>query len=103
MDKVIISYLFMQYKGTFSREPYIDLAQSRSHRDYLARLRISASRVEVEIMRYQKNPPPRTERVCSYCGSGDVGDERHLLMFCKTFESQTTVLLVKCLPFVMTL
>ena len=78
-------------KGSFSREPYIDLVQSRVQRTHLSRLRISASRVEVETQRYQKKPPPIHERVCKYCKSGSIGCEKHLIMFCETFSTKKSM------------
>ena len=73
-------------KGSFSREPYIDLVQSRNQRSFLSRLRCSAHNLEIEKLRYSRPPVPATSRICKFCTSCKVGDERHFLLECDTFS-----------------
>ena len=39
-------------KGSFTREPYVDLVHSRNQRSFLTRLRCSAHRLEIEKLHY---------------------------------------------------
>ena len=73
-------------KSTFSREPYIDLVQSRNHRSFLTRLRCSAHNLEIERLRYSRPVIPPSLRICKFCSSGDIGDELHFMMNCETFQ-----------------
>ena len=45
---------YSQIKGCFKKEPYIDLVPNRSQRADLTRIRISASRLGIETLRYTK-------------------------------------------------
>ena len=71
-------------KGSFKREPYIDLVQSRNQRSWISRLRCSAHNLEVEKMRWSN--VPAAECVCTVCHSGEVGDEFHFAMQCPVFN-----------------
>ena len=73
-------------KSSFSREPYLDLAQSRSQRSFLTRLRCSAHHLEIEKMRYTSPPTPIDMRLCQFCCSGQIGDEEHFLLNCSVFN-----------------
>ena len=72
-------------KSSFTREPYLDLVQSRNQRSFLTRLRCSAHRLEIEKLRYTTPPTPPSARVCGFCCSGEVGDEEHFIMRCSVF------------------
>ena len=76
--------LYATFKGSFSREPYIDLVQSRNQRAWLSRLRCSAHHLEIEQGRWKKTPI--SERTCKFCDSGSIGDEIHFAMKCTTFN-----------------
>ena len=73
-------------KSSFSREPYLDLAQSRSQRSFMSRLRCSAHHLEIEKMRYTSPPTPIDMRLCQFCCSGQIGDEEHFLLNCSVFN-----------------
>ena len=55
---------YSQIKGCFKKEPYIDLVPNRSQRADLTRIRISASRLGIETLRYTKIP--KEKRYCNY-------------------------------------
>ena len=78
--------LYSTFKGSFTKEPYIDLVQSRNQRAWLSRLRCSAHHLEIETGRWSKTPI--NERYCKVCNDGKVGDEFHLTMECKTFATK---------------
>ena len=71
-------------KSSFTREPYIDNAISRNQRCWISRLRSSSSRLGIELGRY-KNIPVES-RICEYCSTGEIDDERHILFFCPLFD-----------------
>ena len=77
---------YSSLKSSFSKEPYFDLVKSRNHRSFLTRLRCSAHRLEIEKLRYSKPPIPPSSRICGFCNSGQIGDEKHFLMNCDTFD-----------------
>jgi hypothetical protein len=76
--------LYSKFKGSFKKEPYIDLFQSRNQRAWLSRLRCSAHHLEIETGRWAKTPI--SQRFCKICNSGKIGDEYHLTMECKIFD-----------------
>ena len=76
--------LYATVKGSFKREPYIDLVQSRNQRAWLSRLRSSAHHLEIEQGRWNKTPI--SERFCKLCKSGKIGDEFHAVMDCEIFN-----------------
>ena len=76
--------MYATLKGSFKREPYIDLVQSRNQRSWISRLRCSAHHLEIEKGRW--NNVPLSDRVCSVCSSGEIGDEYHLVMKCSVFN-----------------
>ena len=82
-------------KSSFTREPYVDLVESRNQRSFLTRLRCSAHRLEIEKLRYCTPPIPPSARVCGFCSSGEVGDEVHFIMRCQTFNTNRTFFLGK--------
>ena len=77
---------YTNLKSCFSREPYIDLVQSRNQRSFLTRIRCSAHNLEIEKLRYKKPSIPPASRICNFCTSGQIGDEFHFLMNCDIFN-----------------
>ena len=94
---------YSQIKGCFKKEPYLDLVPNRSQRADLTRIRISCSRLAIEVQRYQRPPVPADERFCTYCrpaGSenqlqGYVDNEEHFLMACGAFTFKRNCFLSK--------
>ena len=74
-------------KGSFSQEPYITNILNRSQRTWLTRYRVSAvANLRIESGRYTRPVTPITQRVCKYCDSGSVDNERHAILECDTFR-----------------
>ena len=71
-------------KHSFTREPYVDNAVSRNQRSWISRIRSSSSRLGIETGRYRNIPI--SSRVCCYCSSGEIDDEKHLLLSCPLFN-----------------
>lgn len=82
-------------KSSFKIEPYIELVQNRNQRCNLTRIRTSAHRLEVEVMRYHVPSVPYCERYCKYCTMQVPGNEAHFLRFCETFINKRQCLLGK--------
>ena len=85
--------LYATVKGSFKREPYLDLVQSRNQRAWLSRLRCSGHHLEIAQGRWNKTPI--AERFCKICNSGEIGDEYHAVMICKTFNVKRACFLGK--------
>ena len=47
--------------------------------------RISAHQLEIEVGRYKNIPA--LNRICKICSSGEVEDERHLIVSCNKYSS----------------
>ena len=61
---------YSSFKSHFGTEPYITLVQNRNQRCHLTRLRVSAHRLNCEVLRYRRPPVPREQRYCAYCPPG---------------------------------
>ena len=92
---------YSSIKGCFKKEPYIDLIPNRAQRADLTRLRISSSRLAVEVLRYKKVPEER--RYCQYCTpagvdnnlEGHLDNEQHFLTSCSSFTLKRNCLFSK--------
>ena len=82
---------YSSFKAQFSMEPYLALVQNRNQRCQLSRLRVSAHRLGIELLRYCRPPVPRNRRFCKYCPPekgptgqivGPVDDECHFVTSC---------------------
>ena len=90
-------------KGCFKKETYLDLVPNRSQRADLTRIRISSSRLAVEVQRYKRPTVPENERYCLYCRpsgvdnnlEGYVDNEQHLLVECSTFTLERNCLFAR--------
>ena len=75
------------FKSHFGTEPYIELVRNRNQRCNLSRLRVSAHRLGVEVLRYRRPAVPRHLRYCEYCpvdstAPRPLDDECHALTQC---------------------
>lgn len=59
--------LYASFKTNFKFEPYLDYISNFTVRSTLAKLRLSAHNLQIEIGRFSKNKTPRDERFCTYC------------------------------------
>ena len=76
---------YKSLKGTFSREPYLDLVHNRNQRAWLTRLRVSAHHLQIEVGRWSRPSIPPSERICRYCSDSSIDNEDHFLHDCATF------------------
>ena len=75
------------FKSHFGTEPYIELVINRNQRCHLSRLRTSAHRLGIEVLRYRRPAVPRHLRYCDYCtldgtAPRPLDDECHALTQC---------------------
>ena len=58
---------YMLFKGSFTKEPYIDLVRNRNQRSFLSRLRTGSHHLNIEKGRWTRPVTPIEERTCQYC------------------------------------
>ena len=78
-------------KTVFQQEKFLEISKPADKRS-LFKLRASSHRLNVEVGRYDKNPIPRTERVCKYCVDNlnlkFVDDEKHVIESCPFYNDE---------------
>ena len=77
---------YLKVKTNFGFENYLTIVKNVDYRKAIARLRISAHRLPIEIGRYSK--VPRNERFCTKCSSNEIGDEAHFLLKCEFLHEE---------------
>ena len=77
---------YRTFKGSFTREPYLDLVKNRNQRSWLSRIRVSAHHLQIEVGRWKNPPVPPSERFCRYCSTESIDTEDHFLHDCETFS-----------------
>ena len=83
-------------KGSFTQEPYITKIHNRSQRAWLSRYRVSTvSNLRIESGRHTRPPTPVADRLCLYCNSKSVDDEKHAILSCPTFALKIKINLNK--------
>ena len=50
-------------------------------------MRVSAHKLAIESGRYTRIKPPKWERLCTVCNSGEIEDEEHFLLNCNAYTS----------------
>ena len=81
--------LLGRLKNNFSIEPYVKVLPHRL-RKFIAKVRVSAHSFEIETGRYKRPIIPRSERICKFCSSASVGDEKHVLLECELSQEERT-------------
>ena len=76
------------FKTEFKQEPYLNFMTNPKHAYALARFRISSHNLRVETGRYVKPKIPIEDRICLYCTSHCVEDERHFLLKCTLYNQE---------------
>ena len=76
---------FNHVHSTNIRPHYVDLCKLKSDRSTLAKLRTSAHVLSIEKGRYTNIP--KQSRLCDCCKSGEIEDEIHFLVKCKTYSN----------------
>lgn len=75
---------YTRIKNSFGFEKYLSSLHF-THRKDLTRLRISSHRLNIETGRYAGIE--RSDRICSKCSMGVLGDEIHFMLECPTYQA----------------
>ena len=71
--------IYAEIKRTYKFEEYLTLTKNTMRRN-ITNIRISTHNLPIEALR--RKQINRLERTCSLCPSGEIGDEKHILIFC---------------------
>ena len=98
---------YKSFKGSFTREPYLNLVRNRNQRSFLSRLRVSSHNLRIELGRHTRPVTPVQQRTCQYCclGLQQPGNltpplsppdtEFHFLVQCPLFSAERNCLFGK--------
>lgn len=70
------------FKTCIGTEPYVKVVNNRCHRCILSLFRAGSLQLKVETGRYARPPEPLQDRLCIFCDSGQIEDEKHFLFNC---------------------
>jgi len=80
---------YVKFKRNLQKEKYLDI-RDRFGVPELVRLRGGTNRLKIEKGRYSKTPAE--ERVCEFCGTGQVEDELHFMLICPLYRDLRKVM-----------
>lgn len=78
---------YRKFKNTFKFEKYLTLINNENDRFNMSRYRTSNHRLQIELGRYTKPTTLIEDRKCKNCSSGEIEDEKHILMSCDKFST----------------
>ncbi|CAC5379663.1 unnamed protein product [Mytilus coruscus] len=84
------------FKTCIGTEPYVKVVNNRCHRCILSLFRAGSLQLKVETGRYARPPEPLQDRLCIFCDSGQIEDEKHILFNCCFYSDIRHVLSFKC-------
>ena len=88
--------LYASFKTNYKFECYLDYIPDFTVRCSLAKLRLSAHNLQIEIGRFSKTKIPRDERFCFYCKSKNIltaENEIHFVLACPLYKEQRRIFL----------
>ena len=91
IDNDSICETYRMFKRKFAQEPYFTLLPYDCVIE-LVRFRTINNYLPVNEMRYRNIP--RKDRVCAKCGSQQVADEMHYLLYCDFFNNERNEMLL---------
>ncbi len=77
---------YSSIKLQYGPDMYMDISVSRNIRRYYTKLRLSSHKLLVERGRWTKPKINYEDRKCTFCNSGEIDDEYHLVMTCDFFK-----------------
>ena len=77
--------MFCRFKYTIDFEKYLHVINRKVFRVAMCRFRLSSHSLRIEQCRWERIKPPRCDRVCLICNSGQVEDEYHLCLICPVY------------------
>lgn len=75
---------YRQIKFNFGCEDYLNLNLKKFERSMLSQLRTGILPLRVETGRYIGEPAE--QRICKFCQTNNVEDERHFLLYCNLYD-----------------
>ena len=75
------------FKTKFEMEPYLQYKYHINSRRNYTKMRVSAHTLAVETGRYTQPKTPLELRKCVVCHSGELEDEKHVVLRCPRYES----------------
>ena len=83
---------YRTFKSNFGWEDYLSVVTNRRHRIAMCRLRVSCHNLRIETGRYKRPQIPADQRICLYCNSGMVDDEKHFITGCRITQGYRDIL-----------
>ena len=77
-------FVYRHLKENFNRSNYLNRMTITTYRNAVAKLRLSAHNLFIEIGRHRNIV--RNERICSLCTLNEVEDEYHFLLICPAYN-----------------
>ena len=78
------------FKQFFQQEQYIELIADREIQKSISKFRLSSHCLRIHTGRHERDKhnknTPANQRFCLSCKSGEIDDELHLLLKCKTHD-----------------
>ena len=75
-----LSQIYQFIKRGYGEELYVNSELKHEHRSIVAKFRISAHFLPIELGRMQQKP--RSQRTCTFCADTPLGDEAHFILRC---------------------
>ena len=77
---------YVLFKNEFCMENYLMYVKSSKLRKLLSKLRLSSHDLFIEKGRYTNIP--REQRLCKFCNSGNIEDEKHFIIDCTLYREE---------------
>ncbi len=74
------------FKSSLVKEDYLNIKNAKLRRA-ITKFRISAHRLAIELVRYNKPPLPPEERICTACPNKPIEDEQHFILECHKYDT----------------
>jgi len=87
--------LYRYIKTDYRIAPHILYITNRNHQKALTRLRVSSHNLNIELGRHTRPTIPRDQRICGFCGEGEIDNEIHFLMECGFHSNEREILFTK--------
>ena len=84
------------FKSSHCLNKYLYVIHNKIFRIVLSRFRLSSHVLRIEQCRWERTKPPRSERVCLICKSGQIEDEYHMCLVCPEYNELREKFIPKC-------
>ena len=80
---------YRSFKSSHCLEKYLHVIQNKIVRIALSRFQLSSHVLRIEQCRWERMKPPRSERLCLVCKSGQAENEYHMCLVCPEYNELT--------------